>query len=70
MYFYNDGGVSFDEYANDVRHGKSITINGTEAYVCQYSNGECISKVKYTGLDYSDLLERLAASKGQNTRQD
>ena len=59
VYFYKDGGVSFDEYANDVRHGKSIYVDGNEAHVCQYSNGECISKVKYTGLDYSDLLEKL-----------
>ena len=59
VYFYKDGGVSFDEYANDVRHGKSIYVNGTEAHVCQYSNGECISKVTYTGLDYSDLLDKL-----------
>ena len=67
VYFYKDGGVSFDEYANDKRHGKSIYINGNEAQVCQYSNGECISMIKYSGMDYSDLMERIQAGNQQNT---
>lgn len=67
LYFYEDGGVSFDEYANDQRHGKSIYINGNEAQVCQYSNGECISRVKYSGMDYSDLMERIQTDNQQNT---
>ena len=62
VYFYADGSISFNEYSDDKCHGKSILICKDYAVVRQYSNGKCIHESRYTGLDYSDLLEKLNSS--------
>lgn len=62
VYFYANGCISFDEYSDDKYHGISILICKDYAVVRQYSNGKCIHESRYTGLDYSALLEKLNSS--------